>query len=188
LELTPDPGGKTWSVMRRTTRYVLHLDPAALDLPEVAAFTRIFRLKRGLAKYDVSVDQLNPFPSTYPPDGVDQVDLETRSLLQALFFVSHGVEIPPEHTQRRLARTTLGADGQPFDWRDVMDGLFRVEQSAARPKNAQVAVPYKGYWFYLDEADQDSKVTFALLMELARLELPGRKGREPILTLPLGGR
>jgi hypothetical protein len=69
----------------------------------------------------------------------------------------------------------------------VADGLFRVRQSNARPNNAHVAVPYKGYWFYLDEADHDSKVTFALLMELARLELPGSKERGPILTLPLGG-
>jgi hypothetical protein len=188
FELTPDPGGRTWRVMRRVPHYVLYLDPVALDSPEVATFTRIFRLKPGLSKYDVSVDQLTPFPSAYPPEGVDQVDLETRSLLQALFFVSHGVEIPREHAQRRLARTTLGGDGQPFDWHDMMDGLFRVRQDSARPKNAHVAVPYKGYWFYLDEGDQDSKVTFALLMELARLELPGRKGREPILTLPLGGR
>jgi hypothetical protein len=153
-------------------------------------FARIFRLKRGLAKYDVSVDQLTPFPSTYPTDGVEQIDLETRSLLQALFFISHAVQIPPEHAQQGIARMTTGADGQPFDWRQVMDGLFQVKhkQGTERPKNAHVAVPYKGYWFYIDETDQDTKVTFSLLMELARLELPGRKGREPILTLPLGGR
>jgi hypothetical protein len=190
FELTPDPGGRTWRVMRRVPHYVLYLDPVALDSPEVATFTRIFRLKPGLSKYDVSVDQLTPFPSAYPPEGVDQVDLETRSLLQALFFVSHAVELPAEHVQRGIARVTRNANGQPFDWNEVMRGLFRIKHKsgAERPGNAQVAVPYKGYWFYIDETDQDTKVTFTLLMELARLELPGRKGREPILTLPLGGR
>lgn len=121
---------------------------------------------------------------------MEQIDLETRSLLQALFFVSHGVEIPPGHGRQGLARVTRGVDGQPFDWNQVTQGPFHVKHKpgAERPRQAQVAVPYKGYWFYIDETDQDSKVTFSLLMELARLELPGRTGREPILTLPLGGR
>jgi hypothetical protein len=190
FELGPGPDGRTWAVQRRTPHYVLHLDPSALDSPEVAAFTRIFRLKRGLTKYEVTVDQLTPFPSTYPAQGVEQIDLETRSLLQAMFFISHGVEVPPEHAQRGFVRTTLDTGGGPFDWHAVTGGLFRVKHKsgAERPESAHVAVPYKGYWFYIDEADQDTKVTFALLMELARLEIPGRKGREPILTLPLGGR
>jgi hypothetical protein len=190
FELTPDVGGKTWSVMRKTPHFILYIDPAALDSREMLTFAQIFRLKRGLSKYDVSVDQLTPFPSTYPAEGVEQIDLETRSLLQALFFVAHGVEVPAEHAQRGIARVTMGAAGEPFDWGEVLAGLFDVKhkQGSQRPAGAYVAVPYKDYWFYIDETDQDTKTTFALLMELARLELPGRKGREPILTLPLGGR
>lgn len=185
--LVPDEEGAAWRVLRSTQQAVMHVDPAAFDSPELRTFLRTFHLKPGLAKYDVSVDELTPFPSTYPAEGVPQIDLETRALLQALFFVSHAVEVPPEHARRGLARTTLAADGTPFDWKEMMDGLFAVRHSAERPRTAHVAVPYKGYWFYIDEADHDTKVTFSLLIELARLELPGAKSRGPILTLPLGG-
>jgi hypothetical protein len=49
-----------------------------------------------------------------------------------------------------------------------------------------VAVCYRGYWFYIDERDRDTKATFSLLLELSRLELGAAAGRAPILTLPLG--
>ncbi|MBL8482115.1 MAG: hypothetical protein JNJ60_07970, partial [Rhodocyclaceae bacterium] len=44
------------------------------------------------------------------------------------------------------------------------------------------------WWFYIDETDAASKSTFSLLMELGRLELAGKSGPGPLLTLPVGGR
>ena len=85
---------------------------------------------------------------------------------------------------------TRDPSGQSFDWRAVMEGLFRVHsvKSGERPPRAHVAVTYKGYWFYVDETDQDTKSTFSLLMELSRMELSGKTGSGPVLTLPLSGR
>jgi hypothetical protein len=51
-----------------------------------------------------------------------------------------------------------------------------------------VAVQYKGYGFYIDETDQETKSTFTLLMEIARLNLTDKGGAKPVFTLPLGGR
>ena len=51
-----------------------------------------------------------------------------------------------------------------------------------------MAVCHLGYWYYIDEADQDTKATFSLLLQLSRLELAGKTGQGPMLTLPLGGR
>ncbi len=66
--------------------------------------------------------------------------------------------------------------------------LFHVQSAivTAKPKNAHVAIQYKGYWFYIDDKDQASKSTFSLLMELARLELAGNNNAGPVLTLPVG--
>ena len=56
------------------------------------------------------------------------------------------------------------------------------------PADAHVAVKYRGYWFYIDERDRDTKATFALLVELSRLQLSTDKGGSPpVLTLPIGG-
>jgi hypothetical protein len=189
-EYRPDPNGQTWSLSKKIQQPVLLIDPQALGTPEMEVFTRTFRLKRGMTRYDVTQDRLNPFPSTYPREGVTNIDLETRSLLQGLFFVSHGVEVPAEHAERGVARVTLDDTGQPFDWRQVMASFFRVRSSTGteRPSGAHVAIQYKGYWFYVDETDLETKATFTLLMELARLNLSDKVGTKPLLTLPLGGR
>src|SRR5215471_1071209 len=138
----------------------------------------------------ITQEALNPFPSTYPPEGVTSLDLETRSLLQALYYVSHGIDIPPAHAAGGLVTVTRDAAGQAFDWGQVMRGFFRVHwaQGHARPPGAHVAVKYKDYWFYIDDTDQETKSTFSRLMELARLELTGKTGPGPQLTLPVGGK
>ena len=189
-EYQADEKEAMWTLTKRSPHAVLRIDPQALDSPEVQDFVRIFRLKAGLTQYDITEEALNPFPSTFPAEGLSSLDLETRSLLQALYYVCHGVDIPPEHTRRGLVTVTLDPHGQPFDWALVMNSFFRVHsvktKGNERPQDAHVAVQYKNYWFYIDDTDQDTKSTFSLLMELARLELAGKPGPGPQLTLPIG--
>jgi len=189
LELKPDPDGRTWRLTRKTRQPVLRIDPRALDAPETREFVRVFMLKPGAAKYEVVVDTVDPFETRAAGDGLTVIDLETRSLLQALYFVSHGVEIPPDHLAAGRVRRTVDENGEPFDWRRITDGLFRVQWSAGEtpPANAHVAIFYQGYWFYVDATDHDTKATFSLLVELSRLELQAKTGEGgPVLTLPLG--
>ena len=180
----------TWTLVKKTTQPVLLVDPQAAESPDMRDVARAFRLKSGLTRFPITQETLSPFPATYPKEGVTGLDLETRSLLQALYFVSHGIDVPAEHAAAGLVRVTRDAGGEPFDWGLVTDGLFRVHsvKSDKRPTNAHVAVAYKGYWFYIDETDQDTKSTFSLLMELSRLELTAKAGAGPVLTLPLSGR
>ena len=92
----------------------------------------------------------------------------------------------PSRACRGLATVTRDAAGREYDWHEIMRDLFHVKSSAERPTTAHVAVRYKGQWFYVDEADQDTKSTFSLLVELSRLELTGKSGPGPQLTLPIG--
>jgi hypothetical protein len=66
-------------------------------------------------------------------------------------------------------------------------GLFRTHWSKGKvpPPSAHVAAFYQGYWFYIDAADNETKSTFSLLMELSRLDLQTSRGDRPLLTLPL---
>jgi len=189
-EYRRDDTGAEWTLFKKSSQPVLLVDPRAADSPEMREVARAFRLKAGLTKFPLTQEVLSPFPATYPSEGVTGIDLETRSLLQALYYVSHGIDIPAEHVQRGLATITRDASGQPFDWRLVLDGLFRVYsvKGDSRPPNVHVAVPYKGHWFYINEADNDTKSTFSLLMELSRLEVLGKSPAGPLLTLPVGGR
>jgi hypothetical protein len=189
-EYRPDAKGTTWTLIKKTQQPVLRIDPEAINSPEVQDFVRLFRLKPGLTQYNITQEMLHPFPSTYPPDGVTSFDLETRSLLQALYYVSTGIDIPPEHTAGGLVTVTLDAAGHEFDWGIVMRRFFHVRWAKRnkRPPGAHVAVQYKDYWFYIEDTDQDTKSTFSLLMELTCLELAGKAGPGPQLTLPVGGK
>lgn len=179
-----------WILVKKATQPVLLIDPQAAESSDMREVAQAFKLKPGLTRFPITQETLSPFPSTYPNEGVTGIDLETRSLLQALYYVSHGIDVPTEHAAAGLVRVTRDSKGAPFDWQLVTDGLFRVHsvKSDKRPPNAHVSVPYKGYWFYIDETDQDTKATFSLLMEISRLELTGKSGSGPVLTLPLSGR
>jgi hypothetical protein len=77
--------------------------------------------------------------------------------------------------------------GQPsveprhFDWTKVTGDLLRVCEQESKPPGAYLAVRHRGHWFYIQDEDQKSKSTFALLMQLFSLQ-SGEKTQIPILT------
>jgi len=190
FEYQPDDNGKTWHLIRKSQQPVMRVDPAALNSREFQTLSQVFKLKPGLEKYDITQEALSPFPASYPRSGVGNLDLETRSMLQALYFVSHGVDVPAAHLAQGLARETFDESGKHFDWNQITTDLFTVRHQSGgdRPATARVAIPYRGYWFYIDETDQQTKSTFSLLVELSRLELNSKTGPGPVLTLPVGAR
>ncbi|MBL8474384.1 MAG: hypothetical protein KF778_13990 [Rhodocyclaceae bacterium] len=188
-EYRSDEQGR-WTLTHKVQKPVLLFDPRAANSADMQEVVRVFRLKPGTTRFAITQETLQPFVAAGQEEGLTNVDLETRSLLQALYFVAHGIDVPAEHLASGIATQTLDAGGRPFDWQRVTRGLFRVRsvQAAERPPGAHVAVQFKGWWYYIAETDADSKSTFSLLMELGRLELTGKGGPGPLLTLPLGGR
>jgi hypothetical protein len=190
LEYRPNPDGKTWSLVRKKEEPELRLHPEALNSPEGRHFVETFHLKPGLTRYPLKSGKLDPFPINFPPEGVDTLDLEPRSLLQVLYYVSKGVLIPPEHVQHGVVMMTVDATGNFFDWSQLTENLFTVHwaKGCKPPACAHVAIRYMDYWFYIDEADQVTKSTFSLILELSRLQLGSKTAGGPILTLPVSGR
>ena len=185
-----DGSKHSWLLVKKVKQPILYFHPVVLNSPEMYTFTHAFHLVPGVSKYDLNVEALHPFPDAYAPERITTIDMETRSLLQVLYFVSQGVQVPPEHLERGLVRETVSEDEphSAFDWQQVLGGLFKVSSSGAKPARARVAVRYRDYWFYIDETDQDTLTTFSLLLELSRLELSGQAKEGPVLTLPVGGR
>ncbi len=177
------------SLIRRKNQPVLRVDPMVGDDQDWMAFCNAFKLNPSIRTFDLTAEKLDPFLKDMPPTGLETLDLETRSLLQVLFFVSQGVEVPREHLISGVAPRTNDFDGRNFNWQQVLGGLFHVcsVKSKKKPDCAYVAIQYKGYWYYIDERDRDTKATFALLLEVSRLELESTKSKAPILTIPLGG-
>lgn len=117
----------------------------------------------------------------------DAIGFELRSLMGILFFLSHGVQIPERDVAAGRVTITRDAGGPPFDWSRVLGDLFVVRSQEEPPANAAVAVSYRGSWFYIDDADMQSKYTFMLLGQISALQAGNIERAGPLLTLPLTG-
>jgi len=182
---------RLWRLVKKKQQATLRLSPAAAKDSDFLTLCRVFHLDPARTSFDLTAAKVDPYMKDAPPAGVDKLDLETRSLLQVLFFLAHGVEVPPEHAASGVAPLTVGPDGRVFDWQQVLGGLFRVHAVAGKepPPGARVAVCYRNHWYYIDDRDRDTKATFALVLEVSRLQVSTEKsGPGPVLTLPVGGR
>jgi len=187
LAFRTDTVAKTATLVRRRRAPVMRVHPDAARTAEFRTFVEVFRLRRDLASYDIESEKLDPF--NVPPRGAAMLDLETRSLLQILFFVSKGVQVPESHARDGTAPGAPVDPGGTYDWTTVTSDLIRVGTTDDRtpPPTAHVAVRHLDHWYYIDRHDARSMATFSLLMHLARMEVTSR-GTQPTLTLPIGSR
>jgi hypothetical protein len=181
-------GNDSWVLIKRDRQLELKIEPATAASPEALELCQLLHLRPGVLSYRVTVGSADVFPLAPDPEGSTTFDVTPRSTVQALFYLAHGVMVPPEHLSRGILQPTLEPDGSVFDWQQVLGGLFTVHsvKQCCRPKQAWVAVKYRGYWFYIDDSDYDSKISFTLIMVMARANLTSVPKGGPTLTLPVG--
>jgi hypothetical protein len=149
---------------------------------------RLFRVAPGLSRYRVKselTEDIARKPAS--PLGDDTFYMNMRSVLQIMTFLSKGVCVPEEHMRTGVVPMTVGPDGHVFDWTRVTAGNFVVHSQKHRPKDAEVAVKYRGQWFYIAQDDTNSRATLAILEILFALQESDGKAAGPLLTLPVGG-
>jgi len=165
---------------------VARLAPAAWSqCNEAAEVTQLLNLVPGQPHYKLvagaEVGQLKA-----PREPGTEVIITTRSVLGAMIFASRGVEIPQKHIEQGLAGMAMDENCQPFDWTRIMGDLIQVHYQRTHPLHAFVAIKYRGFWFYIDENDLNSKTTFSLIIEVYGLELAGGVIPGPLVTVPVG--
>jgi hypothetical protein len=173
------------TLLKREKRLYLRVRDPYVHSPEMAEMARIFRLTPGLSQYQIK-SELSDEAKKSLPSG-DTLYLNMRSVLQIMTFLSKGVCVPEEHVRSGIAPGTPDADGQPYDWTRITGGNFAVYAQKHRPRAAEVAVPYRGYWFYIAPDDVKSRSVMAILEILFALQESDGKSVGPLLTLPLGG-
>ena len=182
-------GEDQMTIHKQEKALVLRVRLDDVDSPEMHEFARIFRLKPGLPLYKIKSELSGDHPrrKSIPEnqDVQETIYVNMRSILQVSIFLSKGVCIPEEHVINGVAPMTTGPDGQPFDWMSVTDGLFRVCSQKHRPKDAEVAVEYRGYWFYVPRDDVQSRASMAILEILFTVQESEGKAAGPLLSIPL---
>ncbi|QDV85809.1 hypothetical protein [Planctomycetes bacterium TBK1r] len=122
------------------------------------------------------------------PQSYDKLVVSTRSMLEAMYYLSQGVRVPPQHVECGLVTVTFDSAGHDFDWSQLTGDLMTIKCSCEKPERAAVAVPYRGCWFYIDDRDITSKETLAFVLLLYNLAVQeGDAAKQgPTLTIPAG--
>jgi hypothetical protein len=179
---------RTWTLIKKDRRLVLRFHSSVIDSPLVKELCTLLNLKPEQTQYDVTVGVP---PLQTPKEGAvpeSRLNIFPRSTVQALFYLSKGVEIPLEHYARGYVHPTTGQDGSPFDWQQLTGDFFTVHsvKQRCRPDCAYVAVKYRDYWYYIDDRDNESKIAFTHMSAMVRLNMLSSKKGGPTLTLPVG--
>ena len=95
---------------------------------------------------------------------------EFRSLIDVMFSAARNTQTPPAYAGR--ARPPIN------------DGVLNIRVSGDVPDDALVWVRHDGYWYSIANDDIGSKDTFALLMQLMRIQA-APASPSPVLTLPV---
>jgi hypothetical protein len=110
-----------------------------------------------------------------------EVAILSRSIFEVLRDLSWSITVPEAHVTERRVGPTPEADLGP---EGPIPPLIRIAHSADRPGEAFVAVPYRGYWFSIDDQDMRSKNLFSFIMFLFTFVETGGKEAAPVLTIP----
>ncbi len=114
------------------------------------------------------------------------IQIETRSLIGVLFYLAQGVQIPESDIKSGRVAVTEYKNGKIFSWKKVLGDIFNIYEAEKLPEDANIAIKFRGHWFYIKDSDISTKSTFILLQQLFALEASKGKGTSPILTLPIG--
>ena len=110
-----------------------------------------------------------------------QIAILSRSILEILVDLSSFIAVPEAHVADQRVTPTAEPEVGPSG---PIRSLIRIGSSPERPADAFLAVPYRGYWFSIDDRDMGSKRLFSFLMFVFTLVETGVKDGAPVLTIP----
>ena len=110
------------------------------------------------------------------PAKPDEVAVLTGSIWDVMVSLAWRFDVPPEHVEQ-------GRTGETFRAARPGPPLIQVKYDRERPAEASVAVFSRGYWFYIDDRDRDSKGAFSFLQLLLSLAETGTVGAGPLVTI-----
>ncbi len=107
----------------------------------------------------------------------------SRSILEILVDLSSFITVPETHVAEHRVGPTAEPEVGPSG---PIRPLIRIASSQERPADAFVAVPYRDYWFWIDDRDIPSKRLFSFMFFIFTLVETGGKENLPVITIPAG--
>jgi len=124
---------------------------------------------------------IQKFVLTYSPmrGGTNELTVNSRSMLQIMQAVASYIDAPEAHLKEHSAlpaldQSALGTRPDPV----------RIHSGKVKPTGAYVAVPYRDYWFWVDQSDWKTKRVFTAVMFFFTLSESGSNEKLPLITIP----
>jgi hypothetical protein len=147
--------------------------------PATDALARDVREMLGL---DPQTDEINVVYGAIARDD-KEIALLTRSLLEVLVDLSADIEVPAVHVEEKRVSPTHVEDAGTGE---KVEPLIRIQSSSEKPGDTFVSIPYRNFYFWIDDRDVRSKKIFSFLMFVFTLCETGEKGAAPVVTIPTG--
>ena len=121
------------------------------------------------------------------------LSIRARSFVATLQLLSMGVDTgpgasgPPQDVDTpaelyaRMQRITPAEELSAH-----VSSVFRVHCGRSRPDDSLVCVNDGRYWYWIDPADQTSRILFAMVRDMYDLQVTAEGQSSPVLTLPVG--
>lgn len=140
-----------------------------------------FLMLLGLSLPQGDIDELIiPVSFAFNKENSWGLGLTTRSTFDLIEILRASIEIPEDHVSAGLTVVypPKGLAGQGIE----------IFSSKAKPNGRSLAVPYRGYWFFIRDNDQKTKAYFTVLRTLWSISIAGAIDQTdaPVLTLPVG--
>ena len=117
------------------------------------------------------------------PTSKNEIAILTRSVFDVLTDLSGYIEVPPQHLKDQRAfpsKPATSVAGRP------LPPLVKIHSGSGKSDDAFVAVPYHDQWFWLDDRDIESKMTFSFLMFIFTLVESHEGPPSPSIVVPTG--
>lgn len=128
-------------------------------------------LEEGASEFEISYGLI--------PQNNHEVAMLTRSMLDLMLQLGFGIDLPAAQVAEGRVlpgrRQAGDAEAKP---------LVHIRSGAQAPPDAYAAVPYKGYWYWIDDTDIASKRSFTFLLILFSLAETGQTSAAPVVTVP----
>jgi hypothetical protein len=149
--------------------------------PEYSKATREYLALLGLAlPADESKDIVLPVYFAVKGRELGGIGISTRSTSDLIEILRAAIEIPQEHERAGIAVNypPMGLAGK-----DIL-----IHSSKNKPKTASLAVKYRGYWFYIEETDQPTKLFYRavrLFWSISIANSASPRTSAPVWTIPV---
>lgn len=138
---------------------------------KISEVSRLLRLPPNQAKFTLIYSPMPGLPS--------ELAVNSRSMLQIMSALASYVSVPEAHVQDGSALPALNSDAA-----QLLQQRARIHSGKERPDNAYAAVRYRGYWYWIDEGDWQTKRAMTAVMFFFTLADNGGEDRLPLITIP----